>query len=345
MPINSVKVKLKTPYGVIIESGATQFLSDAFPHAKNALLVFDENVFIKYGDYVKDCVSRENLNVSTFIYPASENGKDKKVLDKLLIVMAEMNLTKADFCVAVGGGTASDLTGLACGIFKRGIPYVNLPTTLLSMADACIGGKTAIDFLGKKNMLGIINQPELVLCDTDFLKTLPDDRIKDGFSEIIKSAIISGEKDFKVLENKTEDISLLIKNSLKLKSKIVKKDEFDLRNRRLLNLGHTFAHAIESIEDFKISHGQAVIKGIVMALTLSEKVFKKNCDKDRIVKLLDEYGLDYTENYDREKLYQIMLSDKKCEGDKINLILVKKIGKCVVYSMPCERFKELLLEY
>jgi 3-dehydroquinate synthase len=234
--------------------------------------------------------------------------------------------------VGIGGGVVTDITGYVASIYMRGIRFGFVPTSLLAMVDASIGGKNGIDVGVYKNMVGVIRQPSFLLYDQNFLTTLPEKEWRNGFAEIIKHAAIKDAAMFKELESKDlgfyqkrKKIALdLIQRNAVLKSKVVQEDEFEKNERRKLNFGHTLAHAIET--QYNLLHGEAVAIGMVFASQLSEKLLGFR-NHERLVKTIEQYSLPTSLKFDKQKAFDVLKSDKKKEANFMNFILLEKIGK------------------
>ena len=268
-----VRVEASLSYDVLIEKGlladAGKYIKD-ISKGKTAVIVSETNVFPIYGDKLKNTLVKEGFEVLSFIFPAGEESKNTETLVSLWEFLAENHITRSDTLIALGGGVTGDLTGFAAATFLRGIRYVGIPTTLLSMVDSSVGGKTAVDLKGGKNLAGAFYQPSLVLIDPDTLDTLPENIFSDGMAEVIKYGMINLPDFLKKLEEDC-DISDIIEISVKDKRDIVAVDEKDTGIRQLLNFGHTPAHSIELLSDFTISHGSAVAIGMVIMTKASIK--------------------------------------------------------------------------
>jgi len=288
-------------------------------------------------------IFRKSLNKNIIIYKFQSNEKNKnfKSVDNILNILQKKNFNRNDCIIAIGGGIVGDVSSFAASIFKRGLYFVNIPTTLLAQVDSSIGGKTGINTKFGKNLIGTFYQPNLVISDTDFLKTLPKREILCGYGEILKHAIIKNKKLFiylsKNLKNiinlKNPYIEKIIYQSCLIKKQIVEKDENEKGLRKLLNFGHTFGHAYEATLGYskKLNHGEAVILGIKSA---SEFSLKKNLlvYKDYLliinhIKKLNKFLniSNFFKKRDVAKIIYFMKSDKKNISKKINLILIKSI--------------------
>ncbi len=306
---------------------------------KRKFFVIDENVFRLHQKNLSTFLSSEG-NDLVYKFPSGEKSKSFKQISELHKVMLENKLGRDTLVVAIGGGVTGDATGFAASIFMRGIPIVHIPTTLLAAVDSSLGGKTGINFNNTKNVIGSFYQPKFVLIDTNFFASLPEKEITCGLGEIIKYAYLTGQnfyddvflsfnyfyqKDF----SKTEK---LIANSISVKAEVVSSDEKETGLRKILNFGHTFAHAFESELHFKIKHGQAVLAGIICALYLShEKGFINEKQLKKFLYLPKQIPLPASlKKLDKEKLYRVMLSDKKNRDGKIKFVLLKNLGEILL---------------
>lgn len=293
------------------------------------LVVTDSNV-AKFSKFPKQF--KKNL----FILSA-QNKKDWKAVNEILKECFERDLDRNSVLVAIGGGTMGDIVGFASSIFMRGIAFLQVPTSLLAQVDASIGGKNGIDYTYGKNLIGTIHQPEKIYNCDEFLLTLPESEIRNGLAEMIKHGIIASPTHFKHLEKIASSppdirkIIPLIRESIEIKACIVERDERDHHVRIQLNLGHTFGHAIEMLSKYKISHGQAVAIGTMMATNFavqhgicSEKV------ADRIENLFHKFRIDILCDFDEKRIWEAMKHDKKCVDGHVRLVLPKAIGEVEV---------------
>jgi 3-dehydroquinate synthase len=319
---------------------ATTFYFDtSFAHLKKiapqktTVLVTDEHVIAAHKKLFKGW--------NTIVIKAGEEYKVQATIDSIIEQLIAMHADRTWTLVGVGGGVVTDMTGYAASIFLRGIGFGFVPTTILGMVDAAIGGKNGIDIGVYKNMIGTINQPSFLLYDINLLKTLPDNEWRNGFAEVIKHASILDAPMFKELEkhnvsfyqkNKTALQKLLQRNAL-LKTKVVKEDEFEKGKRRLLNFGHTLGHAIE--KQYQLMHGEAVAIGMAFAGKLSAEMLQFK-STDKLLKLIDQYGLPVTAGYNKQKVFDVLISDKKREGEQMNFILLEKIGKAVIRKISLQ---------
>jgi len=305
------------------------------------VIVTDENVFKHH--------KKKFEGFATIQLPAGEEFKQQRSVDDIISQLLELQADKETILVGVGGGVITDMTGYAASIYKRGIKLVLVPTSILGMVDAAVGGKNGVDVGPFKNMVGTVYQPEMLLFDYEFLDTLPEEEWVNGFAEIIKHASIKDAAFFDFLSGKTlaafrEDKQLLaelIEKNVAIKTAVVLKDEFETGDRRLLNFGHTIGHAIENI--YQLSHGHAISIGMVAAATLSEEINEfSSAEKQQLIVLLEQYQLPVTYPFDKDSIWDILIMDKKRSKDTMNFILLDKIGHAVVKPIPLEQLKDLI---
>ena len=249
--------------------------------------------------------------------------------------------------VGVGGGVVTDITGYVASVYMRGIQFGFVPTTLLSLVDASIGGKNGIDVGVYKNIVGVTRQPLFILHDLIFLNTLPESEWQNGFAEIIKHACIKDAAMFKQLQShdlkyyrsKKKELCLLIQRNAKIKLNVVQKDEFEQADRKLLNFGHTLGHALEN--QYELSHGQAISIGMTYASEISEQLlgFKQT---ESVVKVLEQYGLPTYANFNKQKVFDVLKMDKKRARKEMNYILLEKIGKGIVLPIPLNDLEKII---
>ncbi len=339
-----IAVSASRNYDVCIGSGILSRLGDTVgcsAQASKVCIVSDSHVWPLYGQAVTEQLLERGLEVVHFVIPAGEAHKNATTYLQLLAHLAENGLTRSDCIVALGGGVVGDLAGFAAATYLRGIPYIQVPTSLLAMVDSSVGGKTAIDLPAGKNLCGAFYQPSAVLCDTDVLKTLPVDFFRDGCAEVIKYAVLYDPELFEILEKDglNFDRETVIARCVTHKRNVVAGDEFDRGQRMLLNLGHTIGHGIETCSNYALSHGCAVAIGIAIVCRAA-----KCPDGGRIISLLDKFGLPTTTQLPAEVLWEAALSDKKRSGDLVHLIVPKAIGDCRIVPTTVDELKTLLKE-
>ncbi len=343
--MNTVTVSASKQYEIRIGSGLLSGLGKAIRSLaapKTVCLVSESTVFPLYGAAAVSSLESAGLNVVCFVFPAGEERKNGETYLELLNFLAQNQLTRSDWIVALGGGVVGDLAGFAAATYLRGIPFVQVPTTLLAAVDSSVGGKTAIDLPAGKNLAGAFYQPSLVLCDTDVLSSLPEDVFRDGCAEVIKYAILYDKAMFSSLEQTGLDFDReqIITCCVQLKRDVVMVDEFDTGARMKLNLGHTVGHGIEAKSHFSISHGKAVAMGTaIVARAAAAMGMCPDADCKRIVSLLQQFGLPVATKYSASDLFQYALSDKKRSGGSVNLILPRSIGDCAIVPTPVQQLE------
>lgn len=305
-----------------------------FSGAEKCLVVTDENVADAFGDRITEALFRRKTEIITCVLHPGEHNKNMLSLEKIIDYLGKNAFKRSDVLISVGGGVVSDLAGLAAGLYMRGISYYSVPTTLLAMVDASVGGKTGIDTEMGKNTIGMFYQPSGVIVDKSFLETLPEEKMAEGYAEAIKCGLIAGGELYDNIKNKA-DIEKIIYGAVKLKAEIVGRDELDKGERHLLNLGHTLGHAIERAADYKIPHGFAVAIGLSAIYPEADGILKA-------------YNLP-TREYLREngdlfnKALDLIGSDKKSvSNDEIDVLLVNKPGDCIIKRMKADDFRRIL---
>ena len=306
------------------------------------IIITDENVNKIYGRFFND--------FPTIIIGSGEKIKTLATVNIIYSQLMKLQADRSAFIVGIGGGIVCDIAGFIASTYLRGIRIGFVPTTLLAQVDASVGGKNGVNFKGFKNIIGTFNQPGFVICDPEVLHSLPGMELSNGFAEIVKHTLIADDAMFSYLENSFEKalnldnevISKLVAHSIRIKSGIVNRDEKESGERRLLNFGHTFGHAIEKISG--ISHGQAVSLGMVIAARLSRNLgFLSFEETLRIKNLLLHFGLPVEGNFDYDKLIKAILKDKKRTAERIAFILLTKIGEAKVAEIPIADLKEMLI--
>ena len=329
-------------YNIEISNDKLEFLKsdlDKIIADKKCLYVISKKVYKLYGKLLS--LDKNKI----LLIPDGEKEKNYKNYLKIINKAYEMGLTRKDVMIAIGGGVIGDITGFAASTYMRGISYIQVPTTLLSMVDSSVGGKTAINIPEGKNIIGAFYQPDAVFININFLKTLPKKELRSGLGEILKYAFIEGNCEYekplffyeylslcheKFFEMEKATIMRIIDYSLKLKISVVEKDEKEASLRKVLNLGHTLGHALESITDYqKFTHGEAVAFGIFFALNVAYKKGLINYSYYRLsVELLEKYGfknIDICRKFEPQELANLMLKDKKALNNEIVMLL------------PCEK--------
>lgn len=306
---------------------------------ETTVLITDENVYNHHTAKFK--------NWNTIVLKPGEQYKVQATVDAIVDQLIEMGADRSTTLVGVGGGVITDLTGYVASIYMRGLSFGFVPTTLLALVDASIGGKNGIDVGIYKNMVGTIRQPTFILHDHVFLNTLPEVEWKSGFAEIIKHASIKDAAMFRVLEENTintfqkkkkQTCELIQRNAL-IKTRVVVQDEFEKGDRKMLNFGHTLGHALEN--QYELTHGEAIAIGMAYAANLSQEItgFKH---ADRVVSLLERYQLPTFAQFNKDKVINALRKDKKKTKDSIHFILLEKLGKAVIQPITINQIYQTL---
>lgn len=328
-------------------SATDYYLGHGISHLKkivdqsNSVIITDENV---YGLH-----ERRFKNWTLIVLKPGEEYKVQATADSVIQQLIDMQADRKTTLIGVGGGVITDLTGYVASIYMRGVNFGFVPTTLLSLVDASIGGKNGIDVNVYKNLVGTIRQPSFILHDLAFLDTLPASEWINGFAEIVKHACIKDVAMFKELESNSVEgyqkkkplLGGLIQRNAILKTKIVQRDEFERNERRLLNFGHTLGHALEN--QYELSHGQAISIGMTYASVISEKLmgFKES---SRVAQLLLQYDLPTFAQFDKKKVFNVLKMDKKRERKELNYVMLEKIGKGVIKPIPLNQLEKIFHE-
>lgn len=336
--------EVKIGGGLVSEAGA--YLRPLLKRSRVAV-VSDQTVWQLHGGRLTAALQRHDIEVSPIVVPPGEQTKSFDGLADLCDHLLALELDRGDLIIAFGGGVVGDLAGFAASIYKRGIDFVQIPTTLLAQVDSSVGGKTAIDTLRGKNLIGAFHQPRLVLADLDILATLPQRQMRAGYAEVIKYGLLGDFAFFEWLELNVADVlardpralAQAVTRSVQMKADIVADDEKEAGRRALLNLGHTFGHALESEMGFgdELLHGEAVAAGSAIAFRFSAALgLCSSQDASRAVRAIGAAGLptrmgDITSTtFDAEVLVRHMAQDKKAEGGHLTFILARALGDAFV---------------
>lgn len=346
--METVKVSASKSYNVIIGYDTSALLGKKLKELFGEVrvcVVTDDNVAALYLEDLRDRLRSEKIKHECFTVKHGERSKTPAVLFQLLEFLAKNHFTRSDVVIALGGGVTGDLAGLGAALYMRGMHLVQMPTSLLAMVDSSVGGKTAVNLEAGKNLAGVFCQPELVLCDTKMLKTLPRENFCDGMAEIIKYGVIGDRRLFELVRDGGAILNLekVIARCVEIKRDMVNEDEYDRGKRQLLNFGHTFGHAIEKLSNYQISHGTAVAMGMVLISEFAwdNKYSTERC-QDEIIDALLENGLPVSCPYEAKELYYNAVNDKKVSSGNITLIVPERIGKCRRLEISLNEFKELL---
>ena len=351
--MKKVTIETSKKYELLIGSGllekAGTYLSEVLTPC-TLCIVSDEPVYELYGKTVFDSLKDAGYDVCVFTFGAGEQSKSMDTVSRLLEFLAQKQLTRTDAIVALGGGVTGDLAGFAASCYLRGVPYVQIPTTLLAAVDSSVGGKTGVNLAHGKNLAGAFWQPSLVLCDYSLFKTLSAKTLLDGIAEVIKYGVIADEALFTLMLSNDADTLFennlfenIIEKCVTIKGAIVREDERDTGKRQLLNFGHTLGHAIEKCSNYEISHGHAVAIGM---LYISRAAFRTglspgNCAEE-IERILKQYHFSLSCGYSADELYNAALIDKKRAGRFITLVLPDRIGSCRLEKVDVSLFREFV---
>ena len=343
--MKKVRVECSGCYDILIGRGilknAGELLGESFS-GKRFCIITDDNVEKIYLDTLKASLAAYGFVADSFVFPHGEKHKTMATVEKIMELLAEKHYTRSDMLVALGGGIVGDVTGFAAAIYQRGIGFVQIPTTVLSAVDSSVGGKTGVNLGGLKNQVGAFWQPSLVICDPDTFASLPKTEYASGMAEVVKYAAICRASLGEKIENGT-DIEEIIAECVSIKRDIVQRDERDTGERQLLNLGHTFGHAVEKTTDNAYGHGQAVAIGMMMAFRAATALgICPAGEIERLERLLKACSLplDCPTSYDA--LLAAMQSDKKRAGSKITLVLPRSFGDTVLYKTDMTALADIL---
>lgn len=339
--MKKIKVKYSTSSTEIyLDAGFAQLKK--MVDSKSSVLITDENVYKAHRQRFK------GWNV--IVLKPGEEYKIQSTADAIIDQLIKLEVDRKSNIVGVGGGVITDMTGYVASVYMRGIRFGFVPTSILGLVDASIGGKNGIDVGSYKNMVGSIRQPAFLLHDLKFLNSLPKKEWENGFAEIIKHACIKDVALFKKLEvhtlkefqNKQKEISELIQKNVWIKNRIVQQDEFETGERRLLNFGHTLGHALET--QYELLHGQAISIGMSFACFISEQVcgFRQT---EKIQSVLEKYHLPVAADFNKQKVFEVLKMDKKRERKSMNFVLLNKIGDAVVRPLSLSQVEKFLSKW
>ena len=318
-------------YDVLIERGILSKIGDYVSEDKQVVIITDDNIPLIYQNIIVPKL-HDPLVLSV---PSGEQSKSMETAQLLINQMIEKKITRRSIVIALGGGVVGDLAGFVASIYMRGVDFIQIPTTLLSQIDSSVGGKVAVNAKTMKNAIGAFYQPKLVLIDPNTLETLEERQLNSGFAEMIKYGLIASKSLYKALfendvMNKIEDH---IYECVSIKKDIVVEDEKDTGIRQILNYGHTIGHALEQYSNYGLLHGEAISIG--MAMISRNTNFHTN-----LLELLHKYNLPTTYDYDKEKLYNYIKTDKKATNNSLNIILVDDVGKGYIKPISIHEINE-----
>ena len=343
--MTTIPVATRTPYDVLIGANLLPSVGTYTAQVKQpcrVLVISDDRVFPLYGETVKTSFENVGFTVSTYVFPHGEASKNLTTFGNILECAAGERLTRTDLIAALGGGVVGDVAGFAAACYLRGIDFVQIPTSLLAAVDSSVGGKTAVDLDAGKNLAGAFHEPIRVLCDTNVFATLDARERACGMGEVIKYGLMNDRAFFETLETGVPDAEELVRRCVNNKRQIVEHDEFEHGERKLLNLGHTFGHAVEKHSGFALSHGAAVAIGMHMICRVSEEIgLAEEPLCARLDALLEKYGLPTAYAIAPEELAAFARGDKKTAGDTITPVFPVCIGACVLKKLPLAEFEAL----
>ncbi len=339
--MTSIKISGETANSEILIGEQISNYKKYLPNGKT-IVITDQNVNNLYGRYWEA--------LPTIVIGRGEGNKTLETVQLIINKLLELNANRNTFVLGIGGGIVCDVTGFTASIFMRGLRFGFISTTLLSQVDAAIGGKNGVNFKGFKNIVGVFNQPEFVICDPAMLKTLERKELSNGLTEIVKHALIADAEMFDFLEKNSSSlldldesiVQKLVTRSVEIKSGIVNRDEKEKGERRKLNFGHTFGHAIEKIAG--ISHGNAVSLGMVIAAGYScERGYLSQNNLQRITGLLKQLELPVVHDYDASQIFGALSKDKKREENNIHFVILQNIGEAIVEELPIDVVRKIML--
>lgn len=341
--MKKITVHASTEYDILIEEGILSTCGDIIKEKTNAqkiAVITDDTVNGLYGKAVEKSIREAGFDVVKFVFPHGETSKCADTLVNIYDFLCKNSITRTDCLVALGGGVVGDITGFAAATFLRGMDFVQIPTTLLAQVDSSVGGKTAIDLKGGKNLVGAFKQPVCVICDTAVLRTLTPEIFSDGMGEVIKYGMIRDAELFELIAKNDQktvwaDLEDIIATCISIKRDVVETDEFDTGERMILNYGHTLGHAIESYYHYETySHGSAVAAGMCM-------MADKTCDPETAKRLKDcvkAYNLPTSVPADIKELVPLCGKDKKRAASQLRFIVCKTIGRAEIHTMSFDSF-------
>lgn len=344
--MKTIRINTSVPYDVLLGKDQLEntgkYLANLNITGKVAIIT-DDIVDTLYFEIVSNSLQASNFTVYKYKLPHGEKSKTIKNYSAVLGFLAKNLFQKNDTIIALGGGVIGDIAGFAAATYMRGIKYIQIPTTLLSIIDSSVGGKTAVNLREGKNLVGAFHQPTLVIADTGTLKTLPDAEIKNGKGELIKYGILTGGELWKLIENGDFLSGRTLELCINYKKNIVESDEHEDGQRMLLNLGHTFGHAIEKLSKYTIPHGFAVAAGVLTIAKAENKAGSLSDDSlNKIMNMLQKNDMPTHCGNTNKQLIKAALSDKKTDKDHITIVTIKNIGDCSLVKKPVKALEEYL---
>ncbi|MEE0691621.1 MAG: 3-dehydroquinate synthase [Lachnospiraceae bacterium] len=332
------------PYEVLIGRdlirNAGAYISSCLPPC-HLCVITDSTVNNIYSQVVMTSLMEHGYRTTKVVFPSGEHAKNLNTYSNIVEAIADDGLNRSDGLVALGGGVVGDMTGFVASTYMRGLPYIQIPTTYMAAVDASVGGKTGINLLSGKNLVGAFWQPSLVLCDYKTFDSLPAAKLQDGIAEAVKCAVVSEASLIPHIQE--NDYEYVIERCVSIKKSIVEADERDFSVRQLLNFGHTIAHGIEKVTSFSVPHGQAVAKGMVAEAKAAYRLGLTDTDiSGELTQILTGLGFNLTTCRNVDDLYRYALMDKKISGDKITMIIPESVGKCRLQKISLSELKEFI---
>lgn len=347
--MKTIHVNTSHPYDVLIERDGLKKCGEyirTITKSNKAAIITDDIVGGLYAQTAADSLAQNGFETCVFTFPNGEQSKNLTTFGQILDFLCENNITRSDIIIALGGGVVGDVTGFAAASYLRGVDFIQIPTTLLAQIDSSVGGKTAIDIKGGKNLVGAFKQPAMVICDSNTLRTLSPEILSDGMAEAVKYGMIRDEKLFELIEKHDLDsidevMDEMIYTCIDIKRDVVEHDEFDKGERMILNFGHTLGHALEGWHEYtNFTHGMGVAAGMCL-------ITGKLCDSpviDRLQKCLVNYRLPVGTDIPMSELLPFCSKDKKRESDSLSYIVCRTIGKAEIVKVTVEEFNKLMEE-
>ncbi|MBQ9300754.1 MAG: 3-dehydroquinate synthase [Clostridia bacterium] len=343
--MEKLTVRVNPAYNVLLESGLLRqagVLTAQAVRGRHVMIVTDDGVAPLYLDAARTSFASAGFTVDSFVFPQGESHKTLQTIEALLNAADEAGITRSDLFAALGGGLTGDLAGLAAALYLRGVDFVQIPTSLLAMVDASVGGKTAVNLPSGKNLCGAFYQPRLVVCDPDTLNTLSPALYAEGMAEVIKyGAICDGALLSRIARG--EDMTAIIADCIRIKGEIVCQDEHDHGQRQLLNLGHTFGHALEKLNGYAIYHGEGVAVGMLIAAFAAER--HGLCEAGvyaELQSMLAAQKLPVSTAFAAREIAANAMNDKKRKGDSLTLVLPTRRGKSALHILPARELASFI---
>lgn len=344
-----ITVRTSVEYDILIQKGLIDSAGDyisTVTEAKKAAIITDSNVGPLYSDRVAASLRDNGFEPAVYTFAAGERSKNLNTVNSIYSFLSESGITRSDIIIALGGGVTGDLAGFAAATYLRGIDYIQIPTSLLAQIDSSVGGKTGVDLVYGKNLVGAFWQPRMVICDPQVLSTIRRRYFFDGLAEAVKYACIASPRLFSRLknENAVDFLEDMIEECICIKRDIVERDERENGLRMLLNFGHTLGHAIEKEYDYLgCTHGEAVAIGMVLMAQVGERQnLTAIFTSEKIIELLNKYNLPVSDSLPLASIVNSAMSDKKRDSDYFNLVLLRDIGDAFIHRVKASELYDFL---